>query len=290
MSVLTSREKNSNVISKKTNHLKIINDTISPQRYFLVSFCRSRNRHRSASLTVEAALIFPLFLFFFYLLWQYFLLLLLQLSVCQDVASIVFQSAGLGYIERKVAGESAEQLSWAYLPLFQAALEKKERAENKKVFCMVSQEGEVCVQVYYDFLCEAPLLPVIKVPVTQFFCFYPYLGTYDSNCFLKEGEKRDVVYVTKNGSVYHESIACTYLNFAIRSVSAEDIEKERNSGGRRYTECERCRGEPHTAIVYMTNSGIRYHWNLQCPAISRNVYEKARSEVEGMRACSRCGQ
>lgn len=290
MSVLTGREKNSNVISKETNHLKLINDTISPQRYFLVSFCQSRNRLQSASLTVEAALIFPLFLFFFYLMWQCFLLLLLQLSICRDVTSIVFKSAGLGYIERKVAGESAEQLSWAYLPLFRAALEEKERAENQKVFCMVNQKGEVYIQVLYDFLCEAPLLPAIKVPVTQSFCFYPYLGTYDSDCFLEEVEKKDVVYVTKSGSVYHESVTCTYLNFAVRSVLADDIAKERNSSGRKYTECERCRGEPHAAIVYMTNSGIRYHWILQCPAISRDVYEKERSEIEGMRACSRCGQ
>lgn len=290
MSVLIGREKISNAISKKINHLKLINDTISPQRYFLVSFCRSRNRHRSASLTVEAALIVPIFLFFFYLLWQYFLFLLLQLSVCQDVASIVFKSAGLGYIERKVAKESAEQLSWAYLPLFQATLEKNERAEEQKVLCIVNQEGEICVQVHYNFLCEAPFLPAIKIPVTQSFCFYPYLGIYDSDCFLEEEEKRDVVYVTKSGSVYHESVACTYLNFAVRSVSAGDITKERNSSGRKYTECERCRGEPHTAIVYMTNSGLRYHWSLQCPAISRDVYEKERSEVEGMRACSRCGQ
>ena len=290
MSVLTGREKNSNAISKTINHLKSINDTISPQRYFLISFCQGRNRLRSASLTVEAALIVPMFLFFFYLLWQYFLLLLLQLSVCQNVASVVFKSAGLGYIERKVAGESAEQLSWAYLPLFQVALEKEERAEEQKVLCIVNQEGEICVQVHYNFLCEAPFFPAIKIPVTQSFCFYPYLGTYDSDCFSEKEEKRDVVYVTRSGSVYHESAACTYLNFAVRSVPVEDIAKERNSSGRKYTECERCRGEPHAEIVYMTNSGIRYHWKLRCPAISRDVYEKERSEVEGMRACSRCGQ
>ena len=114
--------------------------------------------------------------------------------------------------------------------MFQVALEKEERAEEQKVLCIVNQEGEICVQVHYNFLCEAPFVPV------------------------------------------------------------EDIAKERNSSGRKYTECERCRGEPHAEIVYMTNSGIRYHWKLQCPAISRDVYEKERSEVEGMRACSRCGQ
>lgn len=290
MSVPVSGEKNSKAISKEINHSNLINDTISPQRYFLVLFHQDRNRLRSASLTAEAALVFPVFLFFFCLLWQYFLLLLLQLSVCYDVASIVFESAGLGYIERKAAGESAEQLSFAYLPLFQLALEEKERAENQKVFCAVKEEGEICVQVYYDFLCETPLLPAIKIRVKQSFCFYPYLGSYDSDCFSETEEKKDIVYVTKSGSVYHESAACTYLNFAVRSAEAKNIEKERNSSGRKYTECERCRGEPHTEVVYMTNSGLRYHWQLQCPAISRNVYERERSEVEGMRACSRCGQ
>lgn len=290
MSVLINGEKNSEVISNEIHYSNLINDTISPQRYFFVLFHQNRNRLRSASLTAEAALVFPIFFFFFYLLWQYFLLLLLQLSVCHTAASVVLESSGIGYIERRAAGESAGELSFVYLPLFQLALEGKERAKNQTVFCMVKEDGEICVQVNYDFFCEAPLLPAIKIPVKQSFCFYPYLGDYDRDCFLEKEGKKDVVYVTQSGSVYHESAACTYLNFAIRSVRVEDIAKERNSSGRKYIECERCRGEPHTKVVYMTSGGLRYHWNLQCPAISRNVYEKERSEVEGMRACSRCGQ
>ncbi|MGN0505015.1 MAG: hypothetical protein ACI4FZ_00525 [Lachnospiraceae bacterium] len=267
-----------------------INHTISPQRYFLTRLRRDKSRLRSASLTAEAALVFPIFFFFFYLLWQYFLLLLLQLSVCRDVTAIALEYGGLGYVERKVAAESAEHLSWVYLPIVRLSMEEKERTENRRVTCTVRGEGEVCVEVRYDFLCEAPLLPTVRIPVKQSFCFYPYLGSYDSDRFAEEEEKKEVVYVTENGSVYHESAACTYLNFAIRSVAASEIEQERNDSGRKYTECERCRDEAHTAVVYVTKNGLRYHWKLKCSAISRNVIEKERSEVAGMRACSRCGQ
>ena len=86
VSVLINGEKNSEVISNEIHYSNLINDTISPQRYFFVLFHQDRNRLRSASLTAEAALVFPIFFFFFYLLWQYFLLLLLQLSVCHTAA------------------------------------------------------------------------------------------------------------------------------------------------------------------------------------------------------------
>lgn len=278
--------------SKQHHTLKAVKRTVSPKRTFFYP-TSNKSRHRNASLTAEAALVFPLFFFFFYLLWQYFLLLLLQLAVCKDVTAIALEYGKLGYIERKAEGENAENLSWAYLPLFQGAMEKEERAENQLVFCTVEKNGEIKVWVRYDFLCEAPMLPKIKIPVTQNFSFFPYLGTYDSDRCAEESSleaKEDIVYVTEHGQVYHESMSCTYLRMAVRAVALEQVEKERNASGARYTECEFCDDKAHTDTVYVTENGTKYHWGLKCSAISRTVYPLERSRALHLRACSKCGQ
>lgn len=284
--------KKTNTVAKKYDSISSSGNTISPKNN-LLSSKYYKSRHRNASLTAEAAIVFPIFFFFFYLLWQYFLLLLLQLSICKDVTAIALQYGTLGYIERKAEGESAEALSWAFLPLLWTMVEKQERARNEFVFCTVEEDGTVKAEVRYSFLCEAPLLPEIKIPVTQKFSFFPYLGTYDRDCYAEDGEagaSGDAVYMTENGKVYHESASCTYLQMAIKAVAVDVVGAERNASGAKYTECEYCSDWTHTETVYITENGTKYHWGLKCSAISRNVYTKERREVWYLRACSKCGQ
>lgn len=193
-------------------------------------------------------------------------------------------------MERRAAEESAETLSRIYLPMIWHSVTEKERAVNGRVRCEISEEGELCVTVQYDYLCDAPLFPMIRIPIQQRFCFYPYLGCYEREADNPMEHVGDTVYVTKNGTVYHESVACTYLNVAIKPIMSVNIEKERNQDGRKYTECDLCRKEAETEMVYVTYYGQRYHRTPRCSAISRNLIEKKRSEVAGMKACSRCGK
>ncbi len=249
----------------------------------------NKNRYRSASLTAEAALVFPVFFFAIYLLWQLFLLLMFQMEVCHEMTKTSMQYSHLGYPERK-AEEKNVDISWLYQPILWNALPESDRAENLWVLCLPEEDGSIQVQVGYQFVCEAVFFTEITVPVKQNFRFYPYIGSNDPDLFSAgESGKEDIVYMTESGTVYHESRACSYLNVVVRPVAWDTIEQERNSFGRKYSLCERCDDRDVKETVYISAGGTKYHLFAGCPALKRTVTEKSRKEVEDVPACHKCG-
>lgn len=104
-----------------------------------------------------------------------------------------------------------------------------------------------------------------------------------------EAEER-MVYVTETGTVYHLSRSCTHLDLSIQAVSAEQVGDCRNTAGAIYQACEYC-GQRFSSLetYYITKEGDRYHTSLGCSGLKRTVYEIPISQVGGKRACSRCG-
>lgn len=260
-------------------------DVISPGKNRLL-FGQHRSRHRSASLTTEAALAFPVLFFGIYMLWQCFLLLLFQLSLCSEVSAAAMKYAHLGYAEH-VAEEKNVDISWLYQPLLWNSVPESDRVENLVLLCLPREDGAIEVNISYQFVCEGIIFSEKRLPVQQTLQFYPYLGVQKEDLF-SVAEEKDVVYMTEHGTVYHESRACTYLTVTVRRADADKVEQERNSSGRKYKECERCRGEEQTESVYVSSGGTKFHWSLQCPALKRNVIEKTRDEVEGIPGCHKC--
>ena len=266
--------------------LRYLSCAISPKTKGCLAV-KNKNRYRSASLTTEAALAFPVFFFGIYMLWQLFLLLLFQMSVCREMTEAAMKYAHLGYPERKAEEQEAD-ISWLYQPLFWNALPESDRAEGLWVLCLPEEDGSIQVHVSYRFCCEAVLFYEVSLPIQQSFRFMPYMGETDPDLFAKEEDKEDVVYVTEYGTVYHESRACGYLNVVVRSVDADKIGEKRNSSGRRYTLCERCDNREATETVYFSDGGTKYHLAAGCPALKRTVTERPREEVD-LRACHKCG-
>lgn len=272
---------------KKFNWLiKYVSLAVSPKTKGCAAV-KNKNRYRSASLTVEASLAFPVFFFGIYMVWQLFLLLLFQMSVCREMTDTAMKYAHLGYSERK-AQEREIDISWLYQPLFWNALPESDRAENMWVLCLPEEDGSIEVRVTYRFVCEAVLFSKATIPVQQTFRFQPYIGETDPDRFASEEEAPDVVYVTEYGTVYHESRACGYLNVVVRSVEADAIGEKRNSFGRKYTLCERCDNQEASEVVYYSDGGIKFHLIAGCPALKRTVYSQPREEVD-LPACHKCG-
>lgn len=263
--------------------------TVSPQNKSAPR-AGCKNRYRSASLTAEAALVFPVFFFAIYMFWQCFLLVLFQMSVCHEVSGAAMKYAHLGYPERK-AEEEQVNLSWLYQPLLWNAAPENDRVEQMLVLCIPEEDGSIRVDISYKFICEAVFFVRMELPVQQTLRFYPYLGKTDPDLFseIPAEQTADIVYMTEHGSVYHESRACVYLNVTVRKVAAEGVGQERNSSGGRYTECSRCQEDAGGSWVYISAGGNRYHWSLECPSIKRTVLEKSREEVTGVPACHKCG-
>lgn len=107
----------------------------------------------------------------------------------------------------------------------------------------------------------------------------------------KENAAEDTVYITENGSVYHTDINCSHIKLSVRAVMGipEDL---RNASGGKYYPCELCcDGEPdENAAYYISFNGSRYHTIRDCSRIKRTVREVKLSEVGGRPPCKRCGK
>ena len=106
----------------------------------------------------------------------------------------------------------------------------------------------------------------------------------------EESEKElDVVYVTENGEVYHEDKNCTHLKLSVREVSRTEAENAVNQWGKSYSSCEVCKPGSLGFTLYITEQGDRYHIDKNCSGLKRTVFSILRSEAVNYRPCSRCG-
>lgn len=102
-------------------------------------------------------------------------------------------------------------------------------------------------------------------------------------------EDEEYVYVTRDSEVYHVSSECTHLRLSIRRVEATGVPKG-------YKPCEKCveRGlgesKPMGDIYYICTDGVCYHSKRDCPGLKRTVYRIALKDAGRYRACSRCGK
>lgn len=104
----------------------------------------------------------------------------------------------------------------------------------------------------------------------------------------KAGEKK-TVYVTENASVYHLDKDCTHLLLSVRRISVSELGEARNKYGGRYQACEKCVGDKCAVFCYVAESGARYHYVRECPGLKRTIYAVSMEEAAGYQPCSRCG-
>lgn len=111
---------------------------------------------------------------------------------------------------------------------------------------------------------------------------------YVKGGFTGLGDIQEIVYVTETGVVYHKDYHCNYLEPSIRGVSKESLTELRNENGGKYYPCGSC-GKNLGDRYYITDYGDRYHSSLSCSRIKRKIYAVTVSEVKGKGACSKCG-
>ncbi len=129
----------------------------------------------------------------------------------------------------------------------------------------------------------------------------PYVNKYLRIC--QRGRVKDwtgtditgdnnLVYITKEGTVYHTTKECSHLVVKIRKAYYSEIKSLRNSNGQKYKKCEYCVGKisNETAGIFITEDGTKYHTSLQCQGLKRNVIAIDITQVGEKKPCSRCGQ
>lgn len=124
-------------------------------------------------------------------------------------------------------------------------------------------------------------------------CFYARAWTgYDVAGRAENAENTtDYVYVTETGGVYHNRRNCGHLTRRIESAPRAEAALLRNDSGQRYTACERC-GEGEEEMIFVTGDGNRYHGDRACGGLKRTIYAipQEAAEERGYPPCSRCGE
>ena len=145
--------------------------------------------------------------------------------------------------------------------------------------------GEMNIKVEYDIMVPIPVIGSPSASLEEKFTNSSWNGRNNEQM---GGENREIVYMTENGSVYHEDYNCSYLRLSLRYVPYEELGSIRNESGGRYHACEKCVIGSAMTGVYITENGNKYHNTLGCSGLKRTIYAVKRSETGGVGGCSRC--
>ena len=239
------------------------------------------DRGAPASLTVEAALVFPLFLFALVSILFFFRVL----QVSQMTAGALAAAGSFVSLE----AETEDEPLMLAVGFFQKELLEQDFPDSVLVggrlgISWIGSElsGEyVDLRIYYQ--CKLPfcMFGLGNIPISQRVYMKKWTG-YPGGDGSETTEQ--FVYITPTGEVYHLTRDCTHLKLSTKIMECEAAK----SAG--YTACMFCgRREGEYTYYYVTEDGMRYHTKMDCLSLKRTIYMIPISEVGDRRACSRCG-
>lgn len=118
----------------------------------------------------------------------------------------------------------------------------------------------------------------------------PFTGRYYDET-LRNSDENKLVFITKNGSVFHRSLLCSHIKLSIKKTGKDRIKGLRNKNGEKYKPCEFCNKKFHQGAYFITEYGDRYHSKRNCKGLRRKiriVNLKVAREL-GFGSCKKCG-
>jgi len=250
------------------------------------------------SLTVEAALVFPLFLFTLTALLYLFLFLQLQTEVGRALTDTARELAQDSWLAESGQDLTVSLAAAAYAEAYlEQYLEGRGAAEivkggRKGISTLGSswnlESSDLILRASYQVLLPPGLSWFRPVSIMQTKTVRGWTG-FGRRLLENEEKSEAVVYVTTYGTVYHESLDCRHLKHSIRQVTIEEVPGLRNTDGARYYPCEHC-WEGEGTMIYITENGNRYHATLHCQGLRRGIRTVRMTELEGLLPCSECGE
>lgn len=263
-------------------------------------------------MTIEAALVFPLFLFAMVMLMTLFTVMDRQRqvqavleTVCEDISRLAYADYEIKRGETKIQkpGEEFEQyfgqggmgesLIRAYVELrLRSQLDMKTIRGLSLAGSNLLEEGEtVDLVAKYEIRLPFPVFRIRGVPTVSRSRRRAWIGKdggWLNDGELGEGDSDDeIVYVGKGSTRYHQNRGCHYLSNQLISVALSAIDTYRNESGGKYYACARC-GKDAKGTVYIMKSGSSYHSSASCSSIIAYVRAVKKSEVAHLGACSYC--
>lgn len=258
----------------------------------------------SGSMTVEAALILPLFLFGCVSLMMPFSIMNQERKVQAVLEMVTEDISQLAYGVQELEGRLPEgisigetgqafmeQAAWtAY-----AEVQVRTHLNTQGIKGLSLLESQI-LEDQETIRLVANYRVILPFPIFRMDSVARRNQSYRRAWVGKEGESGSsdsdqeteaLVYVGQNSTRYHESRTCHYLYNQWSQVAWEEVENCRNSSGAIYYPCARC-GSGAAGTVYIMPSGDSYHSTMSCSAVTAYVSVVKKSEVEHLGACSYC--
>lgn len=256
----------------------------------------------SASMTVEASLVLPLFLFAFLNLVSIIEVYRFQSNMSAAMHSVAKQMAAHGIEYEALSDGSVGTVEKAALTVYAANRVKNivgedyfEASPIMDGFTSISwfnshvMEEDDCIDLaaVYNIKPPVSIMSFKGLRMYNRMCARAWTGYDNENQKNLAGNEEKIVYITPEGKVYHNSRVCTYLKLSIVSVDLSFIENMRNKNGEKYYPCESC-GGGGKKVVFATDYGNRYHSTLQCSGLKRTIMAVPLSEAGGRGECTKC--
>ncbi|MBH1941018.1 hypothetical protein I5677_08955 [Mobilitalea sibirica] len=280
-----------------------------------------------ASLTIEAAIVLPVFLYFFIAIIYFIQIITVQEHIQQGITRMGLSLAKSSYlysdftgpdeVESYDASDFGYEIEYELKALTEAALEGTFLKQMVKAYLdaeivnhsavldgfngLSFYESKVldssdCIDIVVRYRIRIPvkLFGLEDIRLIQRVKLRAWNGHRVPACYRKETEGEEdetYVYITNTGSVYHKNMNCSHIKLSIEEISYVPTERRNKSGGKYYP-CEICCSSDvlYNLVYYITAYGERYHTKKDCPKIKRTVTKVLLSEVEGREPCKRCGR
>lgn len=253
---------------------------------------------RRASLTIEAAISLPLFLFAMISVLYFIQVVDISVRLTGAICETSNEMAVYAYVKEasQLQGSSVSDIITGGLSAAYAKNKIKTRGrleENKGNLSLIKssflKEGQMIdLAGTYQVKYPITLLPIKQMKIAVRGRVRAWTGRDGVNGDGSAEGEGALVLITVNGKVYHKDPECTHIKLSIKPVDKDSVGHLRNESGGKYYPCGQCKGGSNT--VYITDTGDKYHSSLGCSGLKRGILLVPMSEVTDWQPCSRCGQ
>lgn len=230
------------------------------------------------SITVEAAIVITVFALVMLSVIGYLTMMNQQLAHQVKINNTATAMSKVKFYEQMIEEKHGDNEQIKNLEEQAAQLQNQINLSGEQV--KENDMGEI--DIVYSFFYNVPWINK-KIQITE-------------RCFMKDWtgcditKSQELVYITKNGRVYHSTKECSHLSLQIRKVNYIQLTTEKNCYGQKYTKCDICVKQKLSSgsEVFVTEDGTKYHSSLMCSGLLRNIITVEKSKVEDMPPCSRC--
>ena len=299
--------KSSREADKGTSFLLSILKNIRIRKAIFRAVRKDKGVSLPASMTVEASLVLPLFIFFFANLMVMFNVIKVQsdleAALHQVGNEIALRAFDVSFAEDAIGiDEGSAVLKNAVSVAYASSKVREYLGNGIDKSCVVGGLGGLgymrsdvtggdIIDIVVDYKVK-PLIPIAgftKFPVEGRYYAHAWTGYDIVGAGGSGAVEEEMVYVTEHGEVYHRNISCSHLKLSVKSTSLAGVDKLRNKDREKYYPCEYCAGKVAAGDVFITDYGNRYHGRIDCTGLKRKIYTIPISEVGARRPCSDCG-